>query len=512
MTIKNISLFILVSTILVSSNSFGAKGDLDLNFGDGSIPATSVLWYPTPCGIDDSDIEVTAKDFALNSNNIYVSLSLSEKITFKPRGDAVVKLDLNGKLDKSFASNGFYCETDNIQMLVTDDKNNLLVIEPHISASGTNIGNRRGVAISRLNDKGQLDENFGYQGKTGAYWSYEPSSGPGFGLISNIKQLDNEDFKITGHILYPSLAIHPFEFESSQEGKTPSITRFSNQVSGEQNAGGQGAVILGNGDWFQTLSSYKTLSPEELVYKTFVRKFFSNGDIDINFGINGDLSLAPETISFEPIQMTETRYQKLLVLGKSYLLNDSDNRFIRINSLGYDGILDDQFANNGSLEIKLPNQKLTTNENEREIALSSILVTQSDEILTSIFYRQTISDNTDSNIFRENKLNILMATDSNGVILNDIFTNGIKDLGISFDTRQMLQQKDGRVLLLGTCAVGSNRVFCLQRINWDNKSEIAPVSPTANSGGGSITHLFVLFGIIIFRLRKETSKLNRLKK
>ena len=329
---QSFKILILVSC-LITSSTFGQPGVLDQTFGINGKVLTSI-----------SPVSFEATSVAIQSDGKLVVLGHTNKLTIGVF--AVVRYQVNGSLDSSFANNGKFT----YNLFTNNDRSQSIAVQPDgkiliggHAETNTSTGESDFILL-RLTASGSLDSSFGTNGL----------------VITDISgNSEDELFKI---ILTPTGQI--FAGGYTQNGSTSqngfAIVKYTTNGSIDTTYGINGIATsysMGaeTGGSMVMQADGKIIAASSLDNATNyggfgAMRFTTSGSVDPSFGSNG---LALYNIETGPDFVYNINLQvdgKILLAGEAYTNGIYQMAIIRLNPLG---LLDSSFGNGGKLTTQI---------------------------------------------------------------------------------------------------------------------------------------------------------------
>ena len=510
----------LMLTSLYASASIAEKGEFDLDWRNGEVLTATLFSSSLACGVEQAYFDNASKLNAIEDGYLvsgYIYNLLLDRLD-QPRQSAILKLSLDGSVTSSYGENGVFCaEGPGYGALMMTNSDSALVVDTYQTSSGATTSNDlAGIQVTRVTTQGMLDSNFGVDGTNGTTWAQMPQT-QGFGDLEAVKQLDNGEIKVIGRVHYPEFFTQPTSLTLESNGDNLTMQQYSPYTGGQANpnffevsSGATGTAVLSDGTWYQNMVFREYDSNfQPLGYIALIRKYFSDGNLDINFGDQGELTIAPEGLTFFPASLLLTPNQKLLIAGVAHPEGDNSQPNLHLIRLELDGSLDSSFPESVNLPLSI--EPLSVGEEHFiHVSVKSVITSVENEILLNLGISRTIVSATSTT--NEN-LNQLIALSSQGELMTDIFDGGILALDDQFKITQLVEQPDGKLLLVGRCMINNIWQSCIKSMNWNNPDSSGnsddenSEGTQQSSGSGSIPiSSLVIFLFGLYFLRKNNNR------
>ncbi len=493
-------LIIAVLAIFTLNVNAVVRGELDSGFGNSDQPGTYLFQYSSVCGttIDSVkwDWDYVISDLASKGGYNYVSFDLykhTNNSRLTPDVSAVAKISVSGEQNSAFicdqvpAKSSIAIDASQSVYLIADFKENKTI------ANG-NLVEHKGLKIVGY------DSGYNKYSEMGASWQYEASVGsPGFKHSINSNFTATGSLVVAASIYYQPLYLQPLSLTFDVNSQSSGLTYFEKTIENANLTFAKGSAIsTADGSLFYNLSAEKLVNGVAATH-SYVKKFFSNGDLDLNFGNMGYINVTPADVSYQLEAVTLLTDKSIIASGFSNSLDNNGLYSTRVVKLTETGVIDNSFANNGYLLVPVEGLMQTnTGEQSSLYGIHNLLTTKSKLIILHSLNNQTITSSTGST---NHSVQQLIVFDESGVIDNGLTTKLNKSVNLDyFSLRKMKQDDFGGLVLSGYCKAGTDQWdACIKRVNWDNKTE--SVTTIQNSGSGSAFWLIIL--LVAFRKLKK---------
>jgi len=329
-----------------------ASGDLDTDFADGGKLIIDISNFFTVC-------EGVAID---EDNNIFLGGHYGDEVfQFKA---FVLKLDMNGDLDQSFADSGIWrSEKEGTKEFMDGMK---LLGNGKILLSGkSTLDDEISAAVIRVNENGSLDEDFGIDGYA---YNEIPS-----GYFARFMEVGSNGEIVVG---------------GSLSGQDILLAKF-NEEGGVVNNFGENGVLIDDG--FISESPFDMIiqddnkiivsfAQENAGRKFGLVRYNLDGSTDSEYGENGRVLTDFSVFTNSPRSIVLQEDQKIIQSGFIFTGGQVDCAIVRIDS---NGDLDPSFGNEG---------KVTTNFGLDEVCEISVLQADGNLLCGGIYREATAED------------------------------------------------------------------------------------------------------------------------
>lgn len=252
------------------------NGKIDKSFGKrGKVIFNGIATNNPRANLND----IARSIFVDKSQNIYIAGSAWNRKNYQV---FIIKLNSNGKMDSSFGKNGI-APFDDIAIKYSDDQVSA-VYEKNgkIYIAGWSVsGKNKKTFIIRIDQNGNLDNDFGEQGKV----ILDENSYPNSMVVD-----ENENIFFVGDIEKRKLNLDAYLIKLNKEGKFDNSFAdngkilFDNIAGGSREDSATSLYIDESGKIYITGISWNGRN-----YVAYVIKLNSNGNFDKDFGDNGKL-------------------------------------------------------------------------------------------------------------------------------------------------------------------------------------------------------------------------------
>jgi uncharacterized delta-60 repeat protein len=325
-------LFLLLSIIVLiySVQSFSQPGTLDNSFSNDGKTSTLV-----------GTVEADGECVAVQSNGKIIMAGTYYNTSHNDYDFAVVRYNVNGTLDNSFAGNGKAdinpsLNTDDIANAVAIQSNGMIIIA---GSSGSSLESPDHLAVVRLKTNGNLDSSFGAGGIVRI---------PLIGSIKSVAIQQDGRIVLAGDVanstFYDFAVIRLLSSGALDKSFGNNGEVFTDFVGGNDNA--ESVAIQSNGKIVVGGSSSSAN-----IYNFAVAQYKSNGTLDSSFNNDGKVrtAIGSERQCFANAIAIQGN-GKILAAGNfiNSITSKSEFAVVRYNT---NGTLDNSFAGNGKLGI-----------------------------------------------------------------------------------------------------------------------------------------------------------------
>jgi uncharacterized delta-60 repeat protein len=327
---------------------YKTNGDPDTTFGVDGCVVTLVAYKLLYSG----NVEVTSNLKVLSNGKILIVGGIP--VTNVDYG--VVRYNADGSLDTSFGNNGITTMDfgssnggDDVATSIAIQSDNKIVVTGKKSETGL-------VGIMRLNENGSMDSTFGVNGVV------KQSMGPTGNSGNCIMQQSNGKIIIAGSGENPP----------GSSNSLMLMIRLNQDGTRDTTFGVNGFVGFATSGTYQKSSSLIVDSNDQIYFggigvsppagitfsgsKLIIANFDSNGSLLSDFGTAGIISnFTIPTNENTLYKMIKQPDGKILITGRSRIVNSNGIYCFFIARLNSNGTLDTTFAVNGVLKITFPN-------------------------------------------------------------------------------------------------------------------------------------------------------------
>jgi hypothetical protein len=428
----------------------------------------------------------------------------------------IFKINEAGEYDTDYASDGALCFEPNGTSKISIASNGAIFAAGSVYNQSTGLA---GYQLRKITADGTFDQSFGAEGTAESFWPKEElAMSQGFSRPQRIVELETGNIALYGSIQYPEMHHQPVSITFNGNGGAPETHLHTPNIGDRQNDGWGQTVGFKTGDWLQSMNfidwtTSETNSSQSIANHTsFIRRYTSSSSIDTSFGENGLINITAEDHSFEVNDISPLSSDSNLITGLTFPIQNPAARSLRLMQVGNSGDINSSF--NSSATLNLP-ELVEPAENEFSSASlsSASLVTQNmSEILTFINQTQVIREGSiEGNIIARHLKRSLFALYSDGTPNTEVFTEGELDLGEDFSIKQVLENTEGKLLLVGHCNTDEKSIICMKQMHWNNPEphnqwDTTPTDDISTSSGSMPTPLIGLLLTALF-IRLKSRKL-----